>query len=76
MDFINRDQGALTRISFSLARYIYIYIYIYDIHFELRFFDFGFHIESCPQWDSNPRPCAYCAHALTTELSGQTMRFA
>ena len=50
--------------------FIYIYIYIYIIHFELRFFDF--HVKSWPEWDSNPRPCAYRAHALTTELSGRT----
>ena len=37
---------------------------------------FRFHIESWPEWDSNPRPCAYRAHALTTELSGRTMRCA
>ena len=30
---------------------------------------FRFHIESWPEWDSNPRPRAYRAHALTTELS-------
>ena len=53
---------------------IYIYIYIYDIHIGLRFF--RFHIESWPEWDSNPRPRAYRAHALTTELSGRTMRCA
>ena len=39
-----------------------MYIYIYGIHFELRFF--GFYIESWPEWDSNPRPRAYRAHAL------------
>ena len=27
-----------------------------------------FHIESWPEWDSNPRPRAYRAHALNTEL--------
>ena len=37
---------------------------------------FQFHIESCPKWDSNPRPRAYCANALTTELSGRMMRCA
>ena len=52
--------------------YIYIYIYIYIWYsFSLRF-----HIESWPEWDSNPRPRAYHAHVLTTELSGQTMRCA
>ena len=51
--------------------YIYIYhIYIYGIHFELRFFSA---IQKVGQ-DSNPRPRASRAHALTTELSGQTMR--
>ena len=30
-----------------------------------------FHIESWSEWD--PQPCAYRAHALTTEISGQTI---
>ena len=34
------------------------------------------HIESCPEWDSNPRPCAYRAHSPATELSGRTMKCA
>ena len=42
--------------------YMYVYIYIYSIHFELRFFDSI--IESCPEWDSNPRPRAYRAHEI------------
>ena len=33
-------------------------------------------MESWSEWDSNPRPRAYRAHALTTELSGQTVRCA
>ena len=39
---------------------------MYGIHFELRFFFFfsRFYIESWPEWDSNPRPRAYRAHAL------------
>ena len=41
--------------------------------FELRF---RFHIESWPEWDANPPPRAYRAHALTTELSGRTIRCA
>ena len=45
--------------------HIYIYIYIAKV--------FRLHIESWPEWDSNPRPCAYCAHALTTETTGRTM---
>ena len=53
--------------------YIYVYIYklytyIYGIHFELRFL--RFHVESWSKWDLNPQPCAFCAHALTTEVSG------
>ena len=32
-----------------------------------------FHIKSWPEWDSNPRPRAYRAVTLTTELSGRTM---
>ena len=46
---------------------IYIYIWYYGIHFELR---------GDPEWDSNARPRVYCAHALTTELSARTMRYA
>ena len=38
----------------------------FGIHYELRFFD---SIESWPEWDTKPRPRAYRAHALTTELS-------
>ena len=49
-------------------------LYIYGIHFELRCF--RFHIESWPEWDLNPQPRSYCAHALTTELSGQMMKCA
>ena len=37
---------------------------------------FQWHIGSWPEWDSNPRLHAYRAHALTTELSGLTMRSA
>ena len=37
---------------------------------------FRFHIESWPEWDSDPQPRAYCTHPLTTELSGQTIRCA
>ena len=37
---------------------------------------FRFHIESWPEWDSNPRPRTYLAHAPTTELSGRTMKCA
>ena len=54
---------------------IYIYIYIY-IWYSFLTKVFRFHVESWPEWDSNPRLCAYCAHALTTELSGQTMKCA
>ena len=45
---------------------------IYGIQDEV----FRFHIESCPEWDPNQRPHGLRAHALTTELSGQTMRCA
>ena len=31
---------------------------------------------SWPEWDPSPRLRAYRAHALTTELSGRTMRCA
>ena len=54
--------------------YILYMLYIYGIHFELRCF--RFHIESWPEWDLNPQPRSYCAHALTTELSGQMMKCA
>ena len=37
---------------------------------------FWFHIESRPEWDSNPWPCAYGVHALTSEFSGWTIRCA
>ena len=37
---------------------------------------FRFHIESWPGRDSNPRPRAYHADALTTEVSGRTVRCA
>ena len=47
---------------------------VFGIYIELRFF--GFHIESWPEWDSNPRPRAYRAHTLITELSDRTMRCA
>ena len=52
--------------------YIYIYIHTHThTHTHTQIY-----IESCPKWDSNPQPRAYHAHALTTELSGQTMRCA
>ena len=31
-------------------------------------------VQSWPEWDSKPQPCAYRAHALTTEISGRTIR--
>ena len=43
-------------------------MYIYGIPFELRFL--RFHVESWSKWDLNPQPRAFCAHALTTEVSG------
>ena len=58
-----------------VCMYIYIYIYIYVWHsFCAKVF--RFHIESWPEWDLNPRPRAYGAHALTTELSGRMIRCA
>ena len=45
---------------------MYVCVYVCGIHFEPRFFE--------SEWDSNLRPRAYRAHALTTELSGQIMR--
>ena len=53
-------------IIFNSNPYIYIW---YSFWAKV----FRFHIESWPEWDSNPRPRAYRAHALTTELSGRTM---
>ena len=50
--------------------HIYIYI-LYMVFIWAKIFPF--HIDSWPEWDSNPWPCAYRAHALTTELSSQTM---
>lgn len=29
------------------------------------------YLESWPEWDWNSQPCAYCAHALPTNLSGR-----
>ena len=37
---------------------------------------FRFYMKNWPEEDSNQRPRAYRAHALTTELSGRTMRCA
>ena len=37
---------------------------------------FQFQIESWPECYPNPRPRGYRPHALTTELSGRTMRCA
>ena len=48
---------------------MYVYVYMYMKVFR-------FHIEIWPEWDSNPRPCAYSAYALIIELSGRTMRCA
>ena len=45
-----------------------IYVYILQFYNYIPFYK--------PEWDSNPQPHAYHAHALTTELSGQTMRCA
>ena len=51
--------------------YICIYIFIYiGIHFELRFF------RKLARVGVEPTTRAYRAHALTTELSGRTMRCA
>ena len=52
---------------------MYIYIYIW---YSYRAKVFRFHIEIWPELDSNPPPCAYRAHALTTEVSGRTMKCA
>ena len=57
----------------ALGDMIYIYIYIW-YSFWAKVFQFD--IESWPEWDSNPQPRAYHAHALTTELSGRTVRCA
>ena len=35
---------------------------------------FRFLKESWPEWNTNPRSSASLAHALTTRLSGRTMR--
>ena len=31
-------------------------------------------VQNWPEWNSKPQPCAYRAHALTTEISGRTIR--
>ena len=41
--------------------YIYIYIYMWYSFWAKVF---RCYIESWPEWDSNPRPSAYRAHAL------------
>ena len=51
--------------------YIYIYIW-YSFWAKV----FRFHIESWPEWNTNPPPRTHRAQALTTELSGQMMRCA
>ena len=45
--------------------YIYIYIYIYIWYSFWAKVSYRFHIETWPEWDSNPRPRAYRAHVLT-----------
>ena len=62
--------------SLSLSISISIYLSIYLSYLSIYLFVFRFHIESWPEWDSNPQPCVYHAHAQTTELSGRTMRCA
>ena len=59
-------------MSYTHARRKFVKSRNINSGFELRFFDF--HLGSWPEWDSNPQPRAYRAHALTTEISGQTMR--
>ena len=64
--------------------YIYMNINVYIFHCDYYIYVwhtfcakvFRFHIESWPEWDLNPRPRAYGAHALTTELSGRMIRCA
>ena len=74
---------ASCKTASNIGELWYIYIYIKDIDiwyivFILRFWAkvFWFHIESWSEWDSNPWPHAYCAHALITELSGWMIRCA
>ena len=60
---------------FRVNIYIYIYMYL-SLYIWYSFWPnvFRFHIESWPEWGSNPQPRAYCAHALTTEIFGRTTR--
>ena len=63
----NRLFMALKLIYQSIYLFIYIYIHIYIyIYVWYSFWAkvFRFYIESWPEWDSNPRPHAYRAHAL------------
>ena len=48
-----------THIHFIYILYIYIYIYVYNIFTYMVFPTEGFlevALESCPEWDLNPRP--------------------
>ena len=63
-------------ISFRLFAFVSRHVYfdrsfLYGIHFWAKVF--RFHIERWPEWDSYPLSCTFCAHALTTELSGRTL---
>ena len=52
---------------------VYIYIYINNIYIYIYIGFFWLHIESWSEWDLNLQPHAYNAHALTNELSDQTI---
>ena len=68
------DKNSHSSHIYGILMYICIY-YIY-IWYSYWAKVFRFHVESWPEWESNPWPRAYCVHALTTELSGWMMRCA
>ena len=55
---------------------VYIHLVFMYIWYSFWAKKFPFHIERWPEWDLNPRPLAYWAHALTNDLSDQTLRCA
>ena len=69
-------------IAVILGCIAHAYIHIYKVFFFFFFFGiyryiyigfFWLHIESWSEWDLNLQPHAYNAHALTNELSDQTI---
>ena len=64
-----------TMLCYTILYYTILYYTIYIIcSMVFILWGFSIHIESWPKWNSNPQPCTYRAHALTTEISERTMR--